>query len=95
MNTDSFIIYIKTKDVYEDIANNVKKRFDLSNFEINRSLPNGNKKNVIGLIKDELRETTMTAFTGLTPKTYSYLIDDDREDQKAEGTEKKFIKTNT
>ena len=75
MNTDSFIIYIKTKDVYEDIANNVKKRFDLSNFEINRSLPNGNKKNVIGLIKDELRETTMTAFTGLTPKTYSYLIE--------------------
>ena len=95
MNTDSFIIYIKTKDVYEDIANNVKKRFDLSNFEINRSLPNGNKKNVIGLIKDELRETTMTAFTELTPKTYSYLIDDDREDQKAKWTEKKFIKTNT
>ena len=84
MNTDSFIIYIKTKDVYEDIANNVKKRFDLSNYEINRSLPNGNKKNVIGLIKDELRETT-----------YSYLIDDDSEDQKAKGTGKIFIKTNT
>ena len=50
---------------------------------------------MIGLIKDELRETTMTAFTGLTPKTYSYFIDDDREDQKAKGTEKKFIKTNT
>ena len=95
MNTDSFIIYIKTKDDYEDIANNVKKRFDLSNYEINRSLPNGYKKNVIGLIKDELGETTMTGFTGLTPKTYSYLIDDDSEDQKAKGTEKIFIKTNT
>ena len=25
MDTDSFIIHIKTKDVYEDIANDVKK----------------------------------------------------------------------
>ena len=28
MDTDSFIIYIKTKDVYEDIADDVEKRFD-------------------------------------------------------------------
>ena len=25
MDTDSFIIYIKTKDVYEDVANDVEK----------------------------------------------------------------------
>ena len=50
---------------------------------------------MIGLIKDELRETTMTTFTGLTPKTYSYLIDDDSEDQRTKGTKKIFIKTNT
>ena len=28
MDTGSFIIYIKTEDVYEDIANDVEKRFD-------------------------------------------------------------------
>ena len=28
MDTDSFIIHIKTKDVYEDIAKDVEKRFD-------------------------------------------------------------------
>ena len=28
MDTDSFIIYIKTEDFYEDIADDVEKRFD-------------------------------------------------------------------
>ena len=28
MDRDSFIVHIKTKDVYEDIADNVEKRFD-------------------------------------------------------------------
>ena len=38
MNTDSFIIYIKTEDFFEDIADDVEKRFDTSNYEINRPL---------------------------------------------------------
>ena len=32
VDTDSFIIYIKTIDFYEDIANNVQKWFDASNY---------------------------------------------------------------
>ena len=28
MDTDSFIIYIKTEDFYKDIANDVEKRFE-------------------------------------------------------------------
>ena len=33
MDTDTFIIHIKTEDVYyEDIENNVEKRFDTSNY---------------------------------------------------------------
>ena len=39
MDTDSFIINTKTKDFYEDFANNVEKRFDISNYEVNRPLP--------------------------------------------------------
>ena len=54
MDTDSFIIHIKTRDVYEDIANDVEKRFDTSSYEINRPLPKGKNKIVIGLMKDEL-----------------------------------------
>ena len=38
MNTDSFIINIKTEYAYEDIADDVEKRFDTSHYEINRPL---------------------------------------------------------
>ena len=46
MDTDSFIINIKTEDFYEDIADDVEKRFDTSNCECssnecNRPLPTG------------------------------------------------------
>ena len=44
MDTDSFIMYIKTEDFYKDIAYDVEKRFDTSNYEINRPLPIGKKK---------------------------------------------------
>ena len=38
MDTDSFTIHIKTKDVYEDIADDEKKRFDISNYEVDKPL---------------------------------------------------------
>ena len=44
MHTDSFISYIKTEDVYEDIQSDVEKRFDTSNYEVNRPLPTYRKK---------------------------------------------------
>ena len=45
---------IKTEGFYKDIANDVEKRFDHSNYEVNRPLPMGKNKKVIGLMKDEL-----------------------------------------
>ena len=42
MDTDSFVIHIKTEDFYEDIANDVEKWFDTSNYENDkRPLPLG------------------------------------------------------
>ena len=35
-DTDSFIIYLKTEYVYQDIADHVEKRFDTSDYESNR-----------------------------------------------------------
>ena len=69
-DTDSFIVYIKTDDIYKDIAD-VKTRFDTSNYElgcnsIDRPLPKGEYKKVIGLMKDELGGKIMTKFVGLT-----------------------------
>ena len=92
MDTDSFIVNIKTNDFYKDIANNVEKRFDTSNYEVNRPLPTGKNKKVIGLMKDELGGNIMTEFVALRPKTYSYLTDDCEEDKKAKGTKNCVIK---
>ena len=41
MDTDIFIMNIKTEDFYKDIANDVEKRFDTSNYECDRPLPTG------------------------------------------------------
>ena len=87
-----FIIYIETEDVYEDIAVDVEKRFDTSNYEVDRPLPEGKNKKVIGLMKDQLGGKMMTEFVTLRPKTYSYLLDDGNNDKKAKGTKKCVIK---
>ena len=76
MDTDSFIMHIKTKDFYEDTANDVEKRFDTSNYEVNRPVPTGKNKKINGLMKDELGGKIMTEFVALKPKTYLYLTDD-------------------
>ena len=88
MDTGSFVMNIKTNDFYKDIANDVDKRFDFSNYEVNRSLPTGKNKKVIGLMKDELGGKIITEFVTLRPKTYSYLTDDGKEDKKAKETKK-------
>ena len=43
MDTDSFIMNIKTNDFYKYISNDVENRFDTSNYEVNRPLPTGKK----------------------------------------------------
>ena len=92
MDTDSFIMNIKTNNIYEDIASDVENRFDTSNYEVNRPLPMGKNKKVIGLMKDELGGKIITEFVTLRPKTYSFLTDDGKEDKKAKGTKKCVIK---
>ena len=91
-DTDSFIINIKTNYFYEDIASDIENRFDTSNNEVNRLLPMGKNKKVIGLMKDELGGKIITEFVTLRLKTYSFLTDDGKEDKKAKGTKKCVIK---
>ena len=94
MDTDSFIIHIKTEDFYEDIANDVEKWFDKSNYDEDdkRPLPIGKNKKVIGLFKDELEGKIIIEFVGLRAKAYPCLMVDDSEHKKAKGTKKCVIK---
>ena len=92
MHTDSFVMNIKTEDLYKDISNDVEKRFDTSDYEVNRPLLARKNKKVIGLMKDKLGGKIVTEFVTLRPKTYSYLINNCKEDKKAKGTKKCVIK---
>ena len=85
METDSFIVYIKTDDIYQDIAEDVETRFDTSNYEsecnsTERPLPK--RRNLI-------------KFVGLRAKTYSYLKDDSSEDKKSKRHKKVCHKKKT
>ena len=62
MDTDSFIMNIKTEDFYKDITNNVEKRFDMSNYEVDRPLSIGKNKKAIGLMNDELGGRVLMEF---------------------------------
>ena len=92
MDTDSFVINIKTKDFYKDIAMDVKERFDTSNCIYDRPLPIGVNKKIIGLMKDELGGGIITEFVALRPKAYLYITNDFTELQKAKGTKKCVVK---
>ena len=83
MDTDSFIMHIKTKDFYKDIAKHVEKKYDTSNYTCERPLPIGKSKKVIGLMKDKLGGKLKEEFVGLRPKCYSYLMNDGKVDKKA------------
>ena len=72
MDTDSFILYIKTHDIYKDIAEDTETRFDTSNYELDRLLPKVKTKKLFGLLKNELGGKIMSKLVGLRVKTYSY-----------------------
>ena len=97
MDTDSFIINIKTEDDYEDSTDDVEKGFDTSNYEcnsieVNRPLPIEKNKKVTGLMKDELGGKIMTESVPLRPKTYSYLMDHCNTTIKKVKKTKKYVK---
>ena len=53
MDTESFIVYVKTHDIYKDIAEYVEARFDTSMFELYRPFPKGKNKKIILSMKNE------------------------------------------
>ena len=70
MDTDSFIIHIKTEDLCEILQKDVNKWFDTSGYDKNdnRPLPIGKNEKVIGKFKDELNGMIMKKFCGRRAK---------------------------
>ena len=96
MDTDSFILDIRTDDFYKDISNDVEEWFDTFNFNnIHVPIKKGINKKVVDKFKDELGGNILSKFLGLRAKTYSYCqINDDKvhEVKKSKGTKKCVIK---
>ena len=89
-DTESFTIYIKTEDFFEDISSDVEKWYDTSKYDKNdkKPLPIGRNKKVPGLFKDELGGKMMTKFVALRAKAYGYLDDDGSENKKSKSTKR-------
>ena len=94
MDTDSFIIHIEAEAFYKDIAQEINKWFDASSYneKYKRPLPIVTNKKVIGIFKDELGGKIMIEFWALRAKTYAFLLGDDTEKKRANGTKKCIIK---
>ena len=93
MDTEDFVIHIITEGFYKDIANDVEKWFDTSNYDEDDKgpLPIGNNKKV-GLFKDELGGRIIIEFVGRRAKIYAYLIGEDNKHKKAKGAKKCIVK---
>ena len=62
MDTESFIVHVKTDDIYKNIPKDVETRIDTSTFELDRPLSKAKDKKVIWLMKVELGRQIMKEF---------------------------------
>ena len=94
-DTDSLCYKIKRKDFYADISEDVREKFDTSDFHENHhpsGIPTGINKKIIGLMKDEACGMAITEFVGLRSKLYAYKMNSGKEDKKCEGVKKGVVK---
>ena len=93
-DTDSLAYEIRTKDFYKDINDDVREKFDTSDYPSDHpsGIITGVNKKVIGKFKDEVAGKQITHFVGLRPKLYSFKIEDEKELKKCKGIKKNVIK---
>ena len=92
-DTDSLVYEIETEDFYKDISDDVKDRFDTSNFkpEHPSGIPTGHNKKVLGMFKDEVGGECIEEFVGLRAKLYSYKMYEGEENNKKKGLKKLVV----
>ena len=87
MDTNSLVYNIKINDFYEDIASDIKAKFDASGYSCSHPLSMGLNKKMIGLMKDELGGRIMTAFLALRPKLYAHKTLGGEQWQEVQGSQ--------
>ena len=71
-----------------------QKKFDTSDYPENHpsGIKTGVNKKVIGKFKDEVGGKQITHFVGLSPKLYTFKVEEKGETRKAKGVKKNVIK---
>ena len=92
-DTDSFLYEIQTEDFYKDISEDVKDRFDTSDYPESHpsGIPTGVNKKVLGMFKDEATGKIIKEFVGLRAKLYSYKMDEGKENKRCKGIKKDVV----
>ena len=101
-DTDSLSYLIHTDDFYKDISEDIKTKFDTSDYPPNHTsgILTGINKKVIGMFKDEVAGKQITHFVGLRPKLYSFKVECGQGVQplatkKCKGIKKNVVKKGT
>ena len=94
-DTDSLLYEIETEDFYKDISEDVKNRFDTSDYPENHpsGIPTGINKKVLGMMKDEAAGKNIKEFVGLRAKLYNYIMEDGAESKKCKGVKKQVVES--
>ena len=93
-DTDSLMYQINTDDFYDDIRNDIREKFDTSDYpqDHKSGILTGENKKVIGMFKDEVGGKQITKFVGLRPKLYSFKVEDSSTTRKCKGIKKNVVK---
>ena len=93
-DTDSLMYEIQTDDFYEDISEDIRTKFDTSDYppDHKSGILTGVNKKVIGMFKDEVAGRQITHFVGLRPKLYSFKVEDTNTTKKCKGIKKNVVK---
>ena len=81
-DTDSFILEIQSEDLYEEIADNVKDRYDTRKYPKNSPLYYEGNAFKLGCLKDETNGKPIREFCGTCAKSYSYTIEGEETENK-------------
>ena len=94
-DTDSLMYEIETEDFYKDISEDVKDRFDTSDYPENHpsGIPTGINKKVLGMFKDEAAGKIIKEFVGLRAKLYSFIMEDGKENRRCKGVKKQVVES--
>ncbi|KAF4530197.1 hypothetical protein B566_EDAN018356 [Ephemera danica] len=73
MDTDSYIVEVKTHDVYDDM-NQHREYYDTSNYDPGHKCYSLVNHKVLGKMKDETHGQPISQFAGLRAKMYSFKL---------------------